>query len=86
MELCDAIDTTRYRYTKWYRSTSSFGIVGIDYANNQTVDDCGSHFGSNLLHRISINVIKIVTSCIKSMKRPNFICTLAWLSHVGHIM
>ena len=23
---------------------------------NQTVDDCGSHFGSNLLHRISIKV------------------------------
>ena len=60
---------------------------------NQTVDDCGSHFGSNwshfgsnLLYRISINVIKIVTSYTKSMKRPNFICTLAWLSHVGHIM
>ena len=56
---------------------------------NQTVDDCGSHFGSNLLHRISINVIKIVTSYTKSMKRPNlynFICTLTWLSHVGHIM
>ena len=53
---------------------------------NQTVDDFGSHFGSNLLHRISINVIKIVTSYTKSMKRSNFICTLAWLSHVGHTM
>ena len=31
---------------------------------NQTVDDFGSHFGSNLLHRISINVIKIVTSYV----------------------
>ena len=32
VELCDTIDTTRYRDTKWYRSTPSFGIVGIDYA------------------------------------------------------
>ena len=44
---------------------------------NQTVDDCGSHFGSNLLHRISINVIKIVTSYTKSMKSSNFICTFS---------
>ena len=32
IELCDTIDTTRYHDTKQYRSTSSFGIVGIDYA------------------------------------------------------
>ena len=32
VELCDTIDTTRYCDTKQYRSTSSFGIVGIDYA------------------------------------------------------
>ena len=45
LELCNTIDTTRYRDTKQYRSTSSFGIVGIDYATyNQTGDDFGSHF------------------------------------------
>ena len=45
IELCNTIDTTRYRDTKQYRSTSSFGIVGIDYATyNQTGDDFGSHF------------------------------------------
>ena len=45
IELCDTIDTTRYRDIKQYRSTSSFGIVGIDYASyNQTGDDFGSHF------------------------------------------
>ena len=32
LELCNTIDTTRYRDTKWYRSTSTFGIVGIDFA------------------------------------------------------
>ena len=32
VELCDTIDTIRYCDTKRYRSTSSFGIVGIDYA------------------------------------------------------
>ena len=45
LELCNTIDTTWYRDTKQYRSTSSFGIVGIDYATyNQTGDDFGSHF------------------------------------------
>ena len=45
LELCNTIDTTRYRDTKQYRSTLSFGIVGIDYATyNQTGDDFGSHF------------------------------------------
>ena len=45
LELCNTIDTTQYRNTKQYRSTSSFGIVGIDYATyNQTGDDFGSHF------------------------------------------
>ena len=45
VELCNTIDTTWYRDTKQYRSTSSFGIVGIDYATyNQTGDDFGSHF------------------------------------------
>ena len=44
VELCDTIDTTRYRDTKQYRSTSSFGTVGIEYATyNQTGDDFGSH-------------------------------------------
>ena len=32
LELCDTIDTTRYHDTKWYRPTSSFGILGINYA------------------------------------------------------
>ena len=45
LELCNTIDTMWYRDTKQYRSTSSFGIVGIDYATyNQTGDDFGSHF------------------------------------------
>ena len=45
LELCNTIDTTRYRDTKQYRSTSNIGIVGIDYATyNQTGDDFGSHF------------------------------------------
>ena len=45
VELCNTIDTTRYRDTKQYRSTSSFDIVGIDYATyNQTGDDFGSYF------------------------------------------
>ena len=39
------INTTRYRDTKQYQSTSSFGIIGIDYATcNQTGEDFGSHF------------------------------------------
>ena len=32
LELCDTINTTRYRDTKWYRSIPSFDIVGIDHA------------------------------------------------------
>ena len=72
LELCNTIDTTRYRDTKQYRSTSSFGIIGIDYAiYNQTGDDFGSHFqliGSNLLDKISINVIKFATSYTKCEK------------------
>ena len=32
LELCDTIDTTRYRDTKWVLITLNFGIIGIDYA------------------------------------------------------
>ena len=37
----DLITQVLYGDTKWYQSTPSFGIVGIDY---ETVDDFGSHF------------------------------------------
>ena len=66
LPLC--IDTTRYRDTKQYRSTSSFGIVGIDYATyNQTGDDFGSHFQLRISW-VSINVIKFATSYTKCEK------------------